>query len=269
MYMKFTGFITAALIGSICLTTSAFIVNAEEINDTEQFVGFYLNSCLDAVGFDSWANYLTYSYEANITVKGDDYIDNYDYIYLPSSLTDKTDSITSVFLTPTYCETKFDIDGSEIDFKHYFSSDRQDHCYYYSDFAEIFGSKRTVDGVDVYRFSGEDYFKWDGCYFSVSGLDTDKLTISKVYIDSHFQEHDGELYYINDNGDKEIGVKSINGHQYYFRHKYGAAVRDKLAYIGGYAYIFDRNGICCGKYTGYAISSGERVYFSNGVITEN
>ena len=87
-----------------------------------------------------------------------------------------------------------------------------------------------------------------------------------VNADSSIGEENGQLYCYNDSGEKESGWKEINGHSYYFRSSDKTAICGKAAEIGDVVYKFNDNGICKGKFTGYATQSdGSRVYYKDGV----
>lgn len=73
---------------------------------------------------------------------------------------------------------------------------------------------------------------------------------------------DGAVYYM-DGGKYLTGWQDIGGERYYFR-KTGEAVT-KSATIGGIRYKFSSDGVCQGKYTGWARSGGKRFYYLDGV----
>ena len=92
---------------------------------------------------------------------------------------------------------------------------------------------QTIDGVKVYfRDSGvqvKGEFTWDGHYYD---KDSGALVTNK------FVESYGSTYYLDENGNKVIGPKEINGEWNYFD-DYGEQVRNRFASDGRY---YDENG---------------------------
>jgi len=76
-------------------------------------------------------------------------------------------------------------------------------------------------------------------------------------------EKDGKTYYMSDNGKYITGWQTIDDNLYFFK-KSGEAVT-KSCVIGGIRYIFNSDGICNGKYTGWTKSAGKRYYYIDGV----
>ena len=92
---------------------------------------------------------------------------------------------------------------------------------------------QTIDGVKVYfRDSGvqvKGEFTWDGHYYD---KDSGALVTNK------FVESYGSTYYLDENGNKVIGPKEINGEWNYFD-DYGEQVRNRFASDGRY---YDKDG---------------------------
>ena len=92
---------------------------------------------------------------------------------------------------------------------------------------------QTIDGVKVYfRDSGvqvKGEFTWDGHYYD---KDSGALVTNK------FVEEYGRTYYFDENGNKTIGSKEVNGAWYYFD-QYGEQVKGRFASDGRY---YDENG---------------------------
>ena len=92
---------------------------------------------------------------------------------------------------------------------------------------------QTIDGVKVYfRDSGvqvKGEFTWDGHYYD---KDSGALVTNK------FVESYGSTYYLDENGNKVIGPKEINGEWNYFD-DYGEQVKGRFASDGRY---YDENG---------------------------
>ena len=92
---------------------------------------------------------------------------------------------------------------------------------------------QTIDGVRVYFNQGgvqvKGEFGWDGHYYD---KDSGALVTNK------FVEEYGRTYYVDENGNKVIGPKEINGEWNYFD-DYGEQVRNRFASDDRY---YDENG---------------------------
>ena len=92
---------------------------------------------------------------------------------------------------------------------------------------------QTIDGVKVYFNPGgvqvKGGFGWDGHYYD---KDSGALVTNK------FVENYGRTYYLDENGNKTIGSKEINGAWYYFE-QYGELIKNNFAPDGRY---YDKYG---------------------------
>ena len=92
---------------------------------------------------------------------------------------------------------------------------------------------QTIDGVKVYFNPGgvqvKGDFDWDGHYYD---KDSGALVTNK------FVENYGRTYYLDENGNKTIGSKEVNGAWYYFD-QYGEQVKGRFASDNRY---YDENG---------------------------
>ena len=92
---------------------------------------------------------------------------------------------------------------------------------------------QTIDGVKVYFNPGgvqvKGEFGWDGHYYD---KDSGALVTNK------FVEEYGRTYYVDENGNKAIGSKEVNGAWYYFE-QYGELIKNNFAPDGRY---YDENG---------------------------
>lgn len=259
--------VTAAVLAAALTFNTGVSISAAE--------GYSLNDELAASVYYSLEDYFEYSPEVREIVKNDTggrYETKYNYICFPEALADKTDSISEIFITPTYCKTTFDLEDGKTEFCHYFDSDNDDSCYEFNLYAEG-RHKETIGDSEVYILDRPNisYFKYDGCYFSVTNsnpVTEEDVTVVKLYADSHLQEKNGSLYYINDNGKQAKGWKTVGGNRYYFK-KNGKAVQNSTYKADGIMYKFNANGVCTEKYTGYIRKKdGSRVYYEDGVISE-
>lgn len=279
--MKKSKKITALILSALLAVGTGLPVYAidEPIgeNPERQMNGYRFNDSVGAVIFDSWDDYVTYSPDAREVMKNDTYecyMKNHDYICVPNELKEKTDSISSIFITPEYCKVTFNIDSEEIDFS----------CFYYAgsiykeptsfSIAKKDGKKETIGVTEVYKYvtkwESNNYFEYDNCCYSVSTnfiFDSEEnVRVAKIYTDGHFAEENGSLYYTDDNGEKASGWKTVNGHKYYFRLSDKTAVCGRKAEIDSIVYSFNEGGICTGKFSGYALYGNDKVYYKDGVI---
>ena len=92
---------------------------------------------------------------------------------------------------------------------------------------------QTIDGVKVYFNPGgvqvKGGFGWDGHYYD---KDSGALVTNK------FVEEYGRTYYVDENGNKAIGSKEVNGAWYYFE-QYGELIKNNFAPDGRY---YDKYG---------------------------
>ncbi|MGN0695417.1 MAG: hypothetical protein ACI4J5_01480 [Oscillospiraceae bacterium] len=259
--------ISSVLGAAMALTVGTVPVCADSTRSGES-TGYYYNDNIEAVVFNSYEDFAEYSLEAFSVYYDGQFMKDADFLCLPSTLTDRTEDINSITITPTYCRTVFDIDGTEIVSYSY----KDDYRYSY---IKDCGWKKNVNGAEVYMYTDSNgqgrlyYFEENGRYYALSvGADFGEAGcfMTKVFIDEHLYEEDGKLYCINDDGEKESGWKTINGHKYYFRRSDCTAVKGKVFAIGSTAYKFTENGVCLGKFSGKVKTSDGAAYYENGKL---
>ncbi|WP_301832202.1 glucosyl transferase [uncultured Streptococcus sp.] len=115
----------------------------------------------------------------------------------------------------------------------YYYSDKYGYWHYKDASGKDLTGPQTIDGVKVYFNQGgvqvKGDFDWDGHYYD---KDSGALVTNK------FVENYGRTYYVDENGNKAIGSKEINGAWYYFD-QYGEQVKGRFASDGRY---YDENG---------------------------
>ena len=111
--------------------------------------------------------------------------------------------------------------------------DEYGHWHYKDASGKDLTGPQTIDGVKVYFTPGgvqvKGEFAWDGHYYD---KDSGALVTNK-FVDSY-----SITYYLDENGNKVIGPKEINGVWYYFN-QYGEQVKDRFASDDRY---YDENG---------------------------
>ena len=115
----------------------------------------------------------------------------------------------------------------------YYYSDKHGYWHYKDASGKDLTGPQTIDGVKVYFNQGgvqvKGDFDWDGHYYD---KDSGALVTNK------FIENYGRTYYLDENGNKAIGSKEINGEWHYFD-QYGEQVEDRFAPNGRY---YDKYG---------------------------
>ena len=115
----------------------------------------------------------------------------------------------------------------------YYYSDKYGYWHYKDASGKDLTGPQTIDGVKVYFNQGgvqvKGDFDWDGHYYD---KDSGALVTNK------FVENYGRTYFLDENGNKTIGSKEVNGAWYYFD-QYGEQVKDRFASDGRY---YDENG---------------------------
>lgn len=115
----------------------------------------------------------------------------------------------------------------------YYYSDKHGYWHYKDASGKDLTGPQTIDGVKVYFNQGgvqvKGDFDWDGHYYD---KDSGALVTNK------FVENYGRTYYLDENGNKAIGSKEIDGAWHYFD-QYGEQVEDRFAPNGRY---YDKYG---------------------------
>ena len=115
----------------------------------------------------------------------------------------------------------------------YYYSDKYGYWHYKDASGKDLTGPQTIDGVKVYFNQGgvqvKGDFDWDGHYYD---KDSGALVTNK------FVENYGRTYYLDENGNKTIGSKEVNGAWYYFD-QYGEQVKGRFASDDRY---YDENG---------------------------
>ena len=115
----------------------------------------------------------------------------------------------------------------------YYYSDKYGYWHYKDASGKDLTGPQTIDGVKVYFNQGgvqvKGDFDWDGHYYD---KDSGALVTNK------FVENYGRTYYVDENGNKAIGSKEIDGAWHYFD-QYGEQVEDRFAPNGRY---YDKYG---------------------------
>lgn len=115
----------------------------------------------------------------------------------------------------------------------YYYSDKHGYWHYKDASGKDLTGPQTIDGVKVYFNQGgvqvKGDFDWDGHYYD---RDSGALVTNK------FVEEYGRTYYVDENGNKAIGSKEIDGAWHYFD-QYGEQVEDRFAPNGRY---YDKYG---------------------------
>ena len=213
---------------------------------------------------------------------------------IPKKLEKYTDNIEFVDLCSSYVETAFKIKGKMYSISEYFGKYgsnwyklRYEPKFADAEKAEKYNCRElsynnvTVyyyyEGPSVYKpldekteyddlFYPEDYYKTKSYYLFKKDGKYYEITVSES---DGFSEEDLALCDITELPlNIKPGWHEIEGYKCY-RDKNGKAVT-KPTVIDGVFYKFDKSGICKGKYTGWAKSAGNKVYYKDGLkVTKN
>ena len=139
--------------------------------------------------------------------------------------TDRAASETATATADTNSETN--VTGGQ------YYSDKYGYWHYKDASGKDLTGPQTIDGVKVYFNPGgvqvKGEFAWDGHYYDKN---------SGALVTNKFVESYGSTYYLDENGNKVIGPKEINGEWNYFD-DYGEQVRNRFASDGRY---YDKDG---------------------------
>ena len=139
--------------------------------------------------------------------------------------TDRAASETATATADTNSETN--VTGGQ------YYSDKYGYWHYKDASGKDLTGPQTIDGVKVYFNPGgvqvKGGFGWDGHYYD---KDSGALVTNK------FVEEYGRTYYVDENGNKAIGSKEVNGAWYYFE-QYGELIKNNFAPDGRY---YDKYG---------------------------
>ena len=139
--------------------------------------------------------------------------------------TDRAASETATATADTNSETN--VTGGQ------YYSDKYGYWHYKDASGKDLTGPQTIDSVKVYFNPGgvqvKGEFAWDGHYYDKN---------SGALVTNKFVESYGSTYYLDENGNKVIGPKEINGEWNYFD-DYGEQVRNRFASDGRY---YDKDG---------------------------
>lgn len=150
------------------------------------------------------------------------------------SATDQTHEAVTTDRAASETATSTETSNSETNVTGgYYYSDKHGYWHYKDASGKDLTGPQTIDGVKVYFNQGgvqvKGDFDWDGHYY-----DKD----SGALVTNNFVENYGRTYYLDENGNKAIGSKEINGAWHYFD-QYGEQVEDRFAPNGRY---YDKYG---------------------------
>ena len=150
------------------------------------------------------------------------------------SATDQTHEAVTTDRAASETATSTETSNSETNVTGgYYYSDKHGYWHYKDASGKDLTGPQTIDGVKVYFNQGgvqvKGDFDWDGHYYDKG---------SGALVTNKFVENYGRTYYLDENGNKAIGSKEINGEWHYFD-QYGEQVEDRFAPNGRY---YDKYG---------------------------
>ena len=254
----------AAVTAMSCAAVPSFAAGTDSLYTAVSAVaGIEFESLADLETFK--AAYKGESRIPDVEKEVSDWLLNTDGIYIPFALKNNTDGITNILITPTYVSVLF------------FLSDVRHELYSYTDAAagkrayesaQHSAENRLNDAHKVHNLGKTIYFKKSptiGEYYWTEG---GEYFVLRVHSSDGFSEDAADMcgvyrYRFAVSGS---GWRTEGGKTYYYKN--GGPVT-KAAVIDGILYNFGSDGVCKGKYTGWARSSKGRLYYKDGLALKN
>lgn len=251
-----------------CTAVPAFAAGSEYFTYVDAIAGIQFDSVDDLIAFiaeNSGKNTIE-----KIEPEASDWLLTTESLYIPSAVRDNILDIAHIIITPTYVSTMFERDGKPYELYAYFDKKAGKSKYEearrkLSD-GKYDSRKMTYDDNTVYfsqEISDGNYiWKEDGKYYWL-----------RVYNSTGYSEEDLKYCTVTaypltgTEETAETGWKTIDGRKYYFDES-GNKVT-KATTIDGVLYKFDKNGVCGGKYSGWAKTKTAKYYYKNGTKMKN
>lgn len=254
----------AAVSAMSCASVPGFASGSDYFTYVDTIAGIQFNSVDDLTAFI--AENSGKSKIGNIEPKASDWLLTTKSLSIPSGAADRLSEIIHITITPTYVSTMFNTDGKKYELYAYIDKKAGENQYEVAQgqLSEgLYDSRKTTYGGKTVYFSqilGDGNYTWkeNGNYYWLRVYDCDGYC-------------EDDLHYCNITAypltgteeTAETGWKTIDGKQYYFDEN-GNKVT-KATTIDGVLYKFGDDGICSGKYSGWAKTKTGRYYYKNGV----
>ena len=259
--------ISAALAAASIMSCAAVPVFAEKsgyFTYVDTIAGIQFDSMEDLIAFI--AKNRDKSTIEKIEPEASDWLLTTDSLSVPSAVADNISDIAHIIITPTYVSTMFEKDSKIFELYAYIDKKAGENQYEVAQgqLSEgLYDSRKTTsDGKTVYfsQILGDGNYTWkeDGKYYWLRVYDCDgysKADLKYCNITAYPLTGTEET--------AETGWKTIDGKQYYFDEN-GNKVT-KATTIDGVLYKFGNDGVCSGKYSGWARTKTGRYYYKNGV----
>ena len=259
--------ISAALAAASIMSCAAVPVFAEKsgyFTYVDTIAGIQFDSMEDLIAFI--AKNRDKSTIEKIEPEASEWLLTTDSLSVPSAVADNISDIAHIIITPTYVSTMFEKDSKIFELYAYIDKKAGENQYEVAQgqLSEgLYDSRKTTsDGKTVYfsQILGDGNYTWkeDGKYYWLRVYDCDgysKADLKYCNITAYPLTGTEET--------AETGWKTIDGKQYYFDEN-GNKVT-KATTIDGVLYKFGNDGVCSGKYSGWARTKTGRYYYKNGV----
>ncbi|MBR1833370.1 MAG: hypothetical protein IJ784_13260 [Ruminiclostridium sp.] len=264
---KSIGMIAAALAAASamsCTAVPAFAAGSEYFTYVDTIAGIQFDSMEDLIAFI--AKNRDKSTIEKIEPEASDWLLTTDSLFVPSAVADNISDIAHIIITPTYVSTMFEKDSKIFELYAYIDNKAGTNAYKIAQgqLSEgLYDSHKTTLGGSTLYFSqilGDGNYTWkeDGKYYWL-----------RVYNSTGYNEDDLKFCSIvaypltETKVTSEAGWKTIDSRKYYYDES-GNKVT-KATTIDGVLYKFGNDGVCSGKYSGWARTKTGRYYYKNGV----
>lgn len=256
----------AAVSAMSCAAVPAFADKTGYFTYVDSIAGIQFDSVDDLIAFI--AENSGKSTIEKIEPKASDWLLTTESLSIPSIASENLSDIVHIIITPTYVSTMFTAGGKTYELYAYIDKKAGMNKYEVAQ-GEVsngaYDSRKTSSGGNTVYFSrilddGNYTWKEGGRYYWL-----------RVYDSTGYSEEDLKYCTVTEyplTGTEEAaaaetGWKTIDGRQYYFDES-GKKVT-KATTIDGVLYKFDKNGVCGGKYSGWAKTKTAKYYYKNGV----
>lgn len=260
----------AAVSAMSCAAVPAFADKTGYFTYVDSIAGIQFDNVDDLIAFIAENN--GKSAIEKIEPKASDWLLTTESLSIPSIAAENLSDIVHIIITPTYVSTMFKAGGKTYELYAYIDKKVGMNKYEVAK-GEVsngaYDSRKMSSGGNTVYFSR---ILDDGNYTWKEGS---RYYWLRVYDSTGYSEEDLKYCTVTEyplTGTEEAaaaetGWKTIDGIQYYFDEN--GKKTTKPATIDGVLYKFGKDGVCLGRYTGWAVAGNGRYYYKDGVKIKN